>query len=112
MTSTEKKLRAFSDRTRLRLLLLLRKREMCVCDLVTVLKSPQPTISRNLAQLRHAGLVNVRKQGFWTYYSLVPPHGSVHSQLLATLDACLKEEKSFAKDQRLAAKLSRASLCS
>jgi len=111
MTSTEQKLRAFSDRTRLRLLLLLRKREMCVCDLVAVLKSPQPTISRHLAQLRHAGLVKVRKQGFWTYYSLVPPRGAVHKRLLATLDACLKEEKSFRKDQKIAAKLSRASRC-
>ena len=110
-TATEQKLRAFSDRTRLRLLLLLRKREMCVCDLVDVLKSPQPTISRHLAHLRQAGLVTMRKDGFWTYYSLLASRGAVHKQLLATLDACLKEEKKFAKDQKLAAILSRASRC-
>jgi ArsR family transcriptional regulator len=111
MTSAEQKIRALADGTRLRLLLLLRKREMCVCDLVDVLKSPQPTISRHLAHLRQAGLVTMRKQGFWTYYSLLPSRSAVHKQLLATLDACLKDEKEFAKDQKLAAELSRASRC-
>ena len=49
--------RAFSDRTRLRLLHLLRGGEGCVCDLVRVLGVPQPKVSRHLAYLRKAGLV-------------------------------------------------------
>ena len=111
MTAAEVKLRAFADRTRLRLLLLLRAQEMCVCDLVDVIKAPQPTISRHLAHLRRAGLVKIRKQGFWTYYSLAPGRGAFHKSLLRSLDACLTEEKTFAKDQKLAAKLLRASRC-
>ena len=49
--------RAFSDRTRLRILHLLRGGELCVCDLVEVLGVPQPKASRHLAYLRKAGLV-------------------------------------------------------
>jgi ArsR family transcriptional regulator, arsenate/arsenite/antimonite-responsive transcriptional repressor len=46
--------RAFSDRTRLRILSLLRSREVCVGDLVEILQVPQPRISRHLAYLRKA----------------------------------------------------------
>ena len=46
--------RAFSDRTRLRILHLLRGGELCVCDLVAVIDVPQPKISRHLAYLRRA----------------------------------------------------------
>ena len=53
----ERLLKALADRTRLRLLNLMREREVCVCYLVEVLKSPQPKISRHLAYLRSAGVV-------------------------------------------------------
>ena len=49
--------RAFSDRTRLRILHMLRGGELCVCDIVAVLGVPQPKASRHLAYLRKAGLV-------------------------------------------------------
>ena len=62
--------RAFSDRTRLRILCLIRKRELCVGDIVDILQVPQPRISRHLAYLRKAGLVIVRKAGLWSYYGL------------------------------------------
>ena len=44
--------RAFSDRTRLRILHLLLPGELCVCHIVGVLDLPQPKISRHLAYLR------------------------------------------------------------
>ena len=59
--------RAVSDRTRLRILHLLQDGELCVCDLVSVLRVPQPTASRHLAYLRRAGLVQVRKDKSWSY---------------------------------------------
>ena len=49
--------RAFSDRTRLRILNLLRSGELSVCDLINVIGAPQAKISRHLAYLRKAGLV-------------------------------------------------------
>src|SRR4051812_8472809 len=80
--------RAFSDRTRLRILNLLRGGELCVCDLIDVLGVPQAKVSRHLAYLRRAGLVQVRKAGLWSYYTLAPARGTFHTKLLECLSCC------------------------
>ncbi|TWT38640.1 ArsR/SmtB family transcription factor [Blastopirellula retiformator] len=74
--------RALSDPTRLRILSLLQRGELCVCDLVNVLDVPQPTASRHLAYLKKAGLVSARKEGLWQYYRLIPPSSAFHRSLL------------------------------
>jgi len=61
---------ALADETRLRIVNLLSRGELCVCDIVEILDAPQSTISRHLATLRHAGLVRSRRQGTWMHYSL------------------------------------------
>ncbi|HSL19890.1 MAG TPA: metalloregulator ArsR/SmtB family transcription factor [Vicinamibacterales bacterium] len=76
--------RALGDRTRLRILGLLAGGEVCVCEIHETLKLPQPTVSRHLAYLRHAGLVAGRKEGLWVHYSLANPEDPV---LRAILDA-------------------------
>jgi ArsR family transcriptional regulator, arsenate/arsenite/antimonite-responsive transcriptional repressor len=83
--------RAFSDRTRLRILHLLHAGEFCVGDLVTILQVPQPTASRHLGYLRKAGLVLSRKSGLWSYYSLAPALSSFHQNLLNCLSHCFSE---------------------
>jgi ArsR family transcriptional regulator len=104
--------RAFSDRTRLRILNLLRGGERCVCDLVEVLGVPQPKASRHLAYLRKAGLVVARKQGQWSYYSLAPARGPFHGRLLACLATCFREVPELRSDaDRLAACSSAARCC-
>ena len=62
--------KALADETRLRILALLTHGELCVCDLMAVLQLPQSTVSRHLAYLRNAGLVDDRRQGVWMYYRL------------------------------------------
>jgi ArsR family transcriptional regulator len=64
--------KAVSDPTRLRLLNLLRLGSICVCELHAVLRIPQPTASRHLAALRHAGLVQDCRNGTRIIYSLAP----------------------------------------
>ena len=61
-------LSALAEPTRLRLLLLLERGEVCVCFLQGVLRTNQPKISRHLSALRKAGLVNSRRRGKWIYY--------------------------------------------
>ncbi|HTV61538.1 MAG TPA: metalloregulator ArsR/SmtB family transcription factor [Verrucomicrobiae bacterium] len=61
---------ALSDPTRLRLLSLIKNREICVCYLQQVLKTNQPKISRHLAYLKKARLVEGRRDGKWTHYRL------------------------------------------
>ncbi len=60
-----------SDETRLRILMLLTQgEELCVCQLTAVLKLSQPKISRHLAIMREAKLLQDRKAGLWVYYRL------------------------------------------
>lgn len=103
--------RAFSDRTRLRLLHLLRGGELCVGDLVTILQAPQPTVSRHLAYLRRAGLVAARKNGLWSFYKLAPARGAFHRSLLHCLETCFGDVPEIAGDARRAAKVKRSGGC-
>ena len=60
--------KALGDETRLKLLHMVRHREICVCDLVDALKMPQGTLSHHLAVLHQGGLVTARKEGRWNHY--------------------------------------------
>ena len=90
--------RAFSDRTRLRIMHLLQPGELCVCDLVAVLNVPQPKISRHLSYLRRAGLVKARKEGLWSYYRLAPATGEFHRKLLDCVATCFTDVPELAQD--------------
>ena len=90
--------RAFSDRTRLRILHLLSPGELCVCDLVEVLNVPQPKVSRHLAYLRRAGLVESRRDGLWSYYSLAVAANVFHGKLLECLGCCFPQVPELARD--------------
>ena len=62
--------KALADKTRLRILALLGNNEVCVCHLHDSLGVPQPTVSRHLAYLRRARLVDVRRDGVWMHYQI------------------------------------------
>src|SRR3984957_10058863 len=98
--SVDRMFRAFSDPTRLRILNLLRPGELCVCDLVRVLRVPQPKVSRHLAYLRRAGLVTGRKDGLWMYYTLAAIRNAFHGKLMECLACCFKDVPELAKDMK------------
>ena len=110
-SSVDLTFRAFSDRTRLRILSLLRNREFCVGDIVEILQVPQPRISRHLAYLRKAELVMVRKAGLWSYYSLAPAETPFHKKLLSCLGNCFSEVPQIQADQAQAAEIRKAGGC-
>ena len=92
-------LKAAADRTRLRLLNLLRLGGICVCDLQAVLRIPQPTVSRHLAALRHAGLVTDSRKGTRMVYALVPATTSPYLRALhELLDRCCPEDEQMRAD--------------
>lgn len=103
--------RAFSDRTRLRLLHLLTGGERCVCDLVTAVELSQPKVSRHLAYLRRAGLVESRKEGLWSYYALATAKSAFHAKLLECLACCLAEVPELARDAKRLAKCTGRECC-
>jgi ArsR family transcriptional regulator, arsenate/arsenite/antimonite-responsive transcriptional repressor len=83
--------KALADKTRLRILALLGRNEVCVCHIHDSLGLPQPTVSRHLGYLRRAGLVDVRRDGVWMHYRVarsVDPN--VRMVLNAAVDAATK----------------------
>ena len=78
-------LKQLSDQTRLRSLMLLhREGELCVCELTYALGLSQPKISRHLAQMRDADIVQGRREGLWVYYSL---HSKLPDWALSIIDS-------------------------
>ena len=92
---------ALADPTRLRLLNLMNGREVCVCYFVEILKQAQPKISRHLAYLRRAGIVEARREGKWMHYRIERPADARASSIL---DATLK---SFETDRKMQTDLAR-----
>jgi ArsR family transcriptional regulator len=114
MKDTARLFKALADETRLRILALLTRGELCVCDIMDVLSLPQSTVSRHLAYLRNTGWVDDRRQGVWMYYKLAHGRGALHRDMLTILKEHL--EKIPAVQNDLAAfkahiETKRASLC-
>ena len=62
--------KALSDETRLRILNLVSEKECCVCEVMQALNISQTRASRNLGVLHDAGLLQLRKEGLWSLYSI------------------------------------------
>jgi len=84
---THETFKGLSDPVRLRIVALLLERELCVCDLMAVLKLPQSTVSRHMLRLKAAGLVADRRAGKWVHYCLLdnPLVGDLRRLLLQHL---------------------------
>ncbi len=82
--------KAFADPVRLRVLSVLAAGELCVCDIVEILELPQPTVSRHLAALRNAGLVDVTREWKFAHYRLATPTDAVHRNLINCVRSCFR----------------------
>lgn len=91
--------RALGDRTRLRLLNLMQADEVCVCFFVEILKTNQPKISRHLAYLRRAGIVDARRQGQWMHYRIVDPPDAEAARVLKETMKWLKSDPEMQRDR-------------
>lgn len=89
---------ALADGTRLRILNLLRQREVCVCYFVELLDETQPKISRHLAYLRRAGLVNARREGKWIHYSLARPSDAAVGAVLDSTLGAIANDRQMQRD--------------
>ncbi|MBW6509163.1 MAG: metalloregulator ArsR/SmtB family transcription factor [Desulfuromonadales bacterium] len=91
--------KALSDETRLRILALLSDGELCVCDLMAALELPQSTVSRHLAYLRNAGLVDDERRGVWMFYRLKQA-SALGNDLLRLLVEKLNESNQAHEDRK------------
>lgn len=111
MQSLAQLFRALSDPSRLRIVnLLFHAGELCVCDIEAVMTFTQTKVSRHLAYLRRARLVDGRRQGLWMLYSIARPVDAEHTRVLKALGALLKNHPVAQQDaQRLSARISAGS---
>lgn len=85
LVGLERTFQALGDQTRLRILALLSAGDVCVCHIHESLNLPQPKVSRHLAYLRRAGLVEGRKQGLWVHYRLAAASDPVQQTVQAAV---------------------------
>lgn len=74
--------KVLSDETRLRIMILLHERKLCVCEICDLLDISQPKASRHLTKLRDMGFVLDERQGQWIFYSLTLKDKSMERILL------------------------------
>lgn len=91
---------AFADPTRLRILNLLRGGELCVCDVCATLELSQPKVSRHLAILRSAGLVEARREGKWMHYRIASVDDALCRSLIDCVGTCLQSVDEFRSDRK------------
>lgn len=87
-----------SDETRLRILMLLTKKELCVCQLMGVLGISQPLVSRNLFLLNNRGILNERRDGKLNFYSIKKNLPEEISSIIKMLKKHLKNDGVFKND--------------
>lgn len=90
---------ALGDKTRLRLLNLMRDREICVSSFTDTLGHSQPLISRHLAYLRNSGIVEARRDGKWMHYSISPNLDDNTGKLLFELFRWMEGEEVLRLDR-------------
>ncbi len=101
--------KALGDAQRLRALAALRSGELCLCELVALLRLAPSTVSKHMAVLVHAGLAMPRKAGRWVYYRRAA-QGAPPSVIraLAFVDAGLGNDAATARDARALRAIRRA----
>ena len=82
-------LKALADENRVRALTVLGPRELCVCQIVELLGLAPSTVSKHMAILKQARLVDSRKQGRWMFYRRATREASVEARKIAALLAQL-----------------------
>lgn len=93
MKSFIKIMKALSDANRVKIVKLLQRRSLCVCELQRLLGVSQPTVSSHLRVLEEAGLVTYQKDGLWVNYTATSGESSPYAAaLLGNLRHWLNED--------------------
>ena len=93
--------KALADENRVRALMSLKDRELCVCQIIELLGLAPSTVSKHMAILRQARLVEGRKEGRWIHYRRADAESSPYlADTLAWLDQCLADNATLMADHK------------
>lgn len=108
----EKSFKALADSNRLRILKMLQRKSLCVCEITEILELATSTVSKHLSILRDAGFIVSDKDGRWVNYRLANETGDGHKQqLLRYLNRWLKEDSTIDVDLDQVESVNREAIC-
>lgn len=90
--------KALGDENRIRILNLLIKQELCVCEIEAVLNMTQSNVSRHLNKLKNAGIITSEKKSQWVYYKIDNKFIKENNMLYEFLKIKIDEHKQWLKD--------------
>lgn len=103
LSETENTLKALADANRLRILALVQEAPLCVCQLMAILDISQSTVSKHLAILKEAGLVEEAQRGKRSFYRLASRFPSkLAESVVQHVLADLRDSPDLAEDRKLA----------
>lgn len=93
--------KALADENRIRIIGVLKGRELCVCQLIELLCLAPSTVSKHLSVLRNARLIESRKQGRWMFYRLSDlPATETNAEAIAWTLRSIADTDRFMQDCR------------
>jgi len=104
---------ALSDKNRIRILILLSKKSLCVCELQAILRISVSTVSKHLSILKEAGFITDEKDGKWVNYKInkLSKNPLIH-QLIAATELYLKDDSIVLEDLSKIIDVNRYTICS
>lgn len=107
-----KVMKALSDPSRVKILKILQLKELCVCEIKSLLDLAQPTISKHLKLLEEAGLVESRKEKLWVNYRLASGSDSIYAQnALQNLQGWLGDDSEVKSLLKMVPIIDRENIC-
>ncbi len=111
LNKQEKIFKALSDRNRIRIIKMLQKKSLCVCEITEVLKLATSTVSKHLSVLKEAGLIVDAKDGKWINYKINPEPDTLVSNSLLFIQLQIEDDETVINDRKLITFVDRNLLC-
>lgn len=112
LTELEIIFRALSDKSRIRILKMLQKKQLCVCEITEILKLAPSTVSKHLSILRDAGFIVDWKEGKWINYKInSEPPSTLVSNALLFIQLQIEKDDTVKKDRQKSCCVSRNEIC-
>jgi len=109
MKTIEKLLRVLANGNRLRIMKMLEKKSMCVCEITEVLGIRQPSVTEHLVKLKDSGLIGERQNGLYTEFHIL--RRSPAANIWKLLSPVMDNERQVSRDISVSMKTDRRKIC-
>jgi ArsR family transcriptional regulator len=104
--------KVLSEPNRIRILMMLMQKSLCVCEITSVLKLSTPTVSNHLSYLRKNGFIDDEKDGKWINYKVIKDsQNPIVKTIINSLPGWFSEENIIKQDLSEVLRVSRYAIC-